>query len=96
VTSKDIRNGVGHRAYRRAATALKKDTQLKGYVCYWCKQPIDTTLPSTHRLSFTADHPDAVGNGGALVGQGLKPMHRSCNAKKGNSVDVDVEEFGAT
>jgi hypothetical protein len=96
MTAKDIRNGKGHRAARRASDALKRETRLKGYVCYWCKLSIDTTLPSTHRLSFTADHPDAVANGGALVGQVLVPMHRSCNAKKGNSAEVDVDEFGAT
>lgn len=96
MTSKDIRNGKGHRAARRASTALKRETQLKGYVCSWCGLPIDTTLPSTHRMSFTLDHPDAVANGGALVGQQGRPMHRSCNAKKGNSVEVDVDEFGAT
>ena len=96
MTTRDIRNGKGHRANRRASQALRRKTQLEGLVCDWCQRPIDTTLPPTHLMSFTLDHPEAVANGGALAGQVGKPMHRSCNAKKGNSVEVDIDEFGAT
>jgi hypothetical protein len=36
-------------------------------------------------MSFTADHPDAVANGGHLYKQDLAPMHRRCNSIKSDS-----------
>jgi 5-methylcytosine-specific restriction endonuclease McrA len=75
------RDGKGHRAYRRKAKALRR----QGRDCAWCGQPIDYTLPATHAMSFTADHPEAVANGGHLYQQDLAPMHRACNSKKGDS-----------
>lgn len=76
-----VRDGRGHRAYRRKQQALRR----KGMDCAWCGKPIDYTLPKTDAMSFTADHPEAVGNGGHLYKQDLKPMHRSCNSKKSDS-----------
>ena len=36
-------------------------------------------------MSFTADHPEAINNGGHLYKQELAPMHRSCNSKKSDT-----------
>lgn len=94
--AKKIRDGKGAQAYRRASKRLKRETQAKGLVCTWCKRPIDTTLPKSDRMSFTADHPIALENGGALVGQILEPMHRACNSAKNKSAIVEVDEFGAS
>ena len=87
----DIRNGKGHRAYRRQQAALKRRTRNDNLTCgygspsgWGCGEPIDTTLDYRHRLSFTADHDNALANGGQLVGQVLVPMHRACNARKSN------------
>jgi hypothetical protein len=96
VTAKNIRNGKGHRANRRNAERLKKKTAMEGLVCTWCGRPIDTTLPSTDRLSFTSDHDDAINAGGSLVTKALNPMHRACNAAKGDSVKLDLGEWGAS
>lgn len=87
-----IRNGKGHRAYRRKQDVLKRRTQREGLRCVWCGEAIDTTLPYTDRMAFTADHPDAVANGGHLVHQELQPMHRRCNALKSDHADVEVWE----
>jgi hypothetical protein len=84
------RNGHGHRAYRRAQAALKRRTHDEGLPCVWCGSPIDTTLPDGDALSFTADHPEALNNGGRLAGQQLEPMHRRCNALKSDRVDVEI------
>ncbi len=93
------RNGKGHRAYRRAQAALKRRTKAENLPCgygstngWGCGEPIDTDLPATHRLSFTADHDDALANGGRLVGQLLVPMHRACNARKGNAAPTVIWE----
>lgn len=96
MTAKRARDGVGGRAHRRASQALRRRTRLEGLVCGWCGEPIDTTLPVGDRMSFTADHPEAVAGGGALVGQQLVPMHWKCNAAKNDSVAVDLDEFKAT
>jgi hypothetical protein len=77
----DIRNGRGHRAYRRKQQRLKRE----GRDCAWCGKPINYELPPTDAMSFTADHPEAVNRGGHLYQQDLAPMHRRCNAKKGDS-----------
>lgn len=72
--AKRICDGKGHRAYRRAHTALKRRTARENPPCGCgcgsddgCGEPIDKTLPATDRMSFTADHPIAVANGGHLV-----------------------------
>ncbi|MGW9345837.1 HNH endonuclease [Streptomyces albidoflavus] len=88
--SHPIRDGKGHRAYRRKQAQLKRRTAAHGLFCTWCGEPIDTTLPATDRMSFTADHPDAIGNGGHLVKQDLKPMHRRCNSLKGDHADTEI------
>jgi hypothetical protein len=41
-------------------------------------------------MSFTADHPEAVNNGGHLFAQELAPMHRRCNAMKGDGADTEI------
>lgn len=96
MTAKRIRDGVGGKAYRRQSAALKRRTEREGLVCAWCKAPIDTTLPATHPLSFTMDHPIAVANGGHLTRQEGVPMHRSCNAKKGDGATPDLGEWSAS
>ncbi|CAD5999316.1 hypothetical protein [Agreia sp. COWG] len=85
-----LRDGKGHRAYRRKQAALKRRTASENLPCYWCGSPIDTTLPINDPMEFTADHPEAVGNGGHLVRQELAPMHRRCNALKSDSAPVEI------
>lgn len=92
-----IRDGKGHRAYRRKQAALKRRTERENLPCgygsdYGCGEPIDTTLPSTDRMSFTADHPIAVANGGHLVRQDLHPFHRRCNSAKGDAMQTEIWE----
>jgi len=88
--SSTLRNGHGHRAYRRAQAALKRRTRDESLPCSWCGELIDTGLPDTDPRAFTADHPDALANGGRLAGQQLAPMHRACNARKSNHVDPEI------
>lgn len=97
MSSRSIRDGKGHRAYRRAQAALKRRTRAQSLPCghgstsgWGCGEQIDTTLPPTHKRSFTADHDNALANGGKLVGQVLVPMHRDCNARKGNNAAPEV------
>lgn len=93
----DPRNGHGHRAYRRKQAALRRRTATDNLPCghgspFGCGQPIDTTLPAGQRLSFTADHPTAIANGGHLVRQELVPMHMGCNSRKGDAAQVEIWE----
>lgn len=97
MSSRSIRDGKGHRAYRRQQAALKRRTAIENIPCgygsphgWGCGEPIDTTLDSKHPMSFTADHPEAVGNGGKLVGQVLVPMHKRCNSRKGDAAPVEI------
>lgn len=97
MSSRSIRDGTGHRAYRRKQAALKRRTAREDLPCgygsphgWGCGNPIDTKLPSTDAMSFTADHPEAVGIGGHLVHQDLVPMHRRCNAIKGDAALVEI------
>lgn len=92
-----LRNGTGHRAYRRKQAALKRRTARDNLPCghgspdgWGCGEPIDTTLPARHPMSFTADHPEALGNGGHLVRQDLVPMHLRCNSRKNDSATVEI------
>lgn len=92
-----IRDGKGHRAYRRQQAALKRRTKIEHLPCgysspsgWGCGEQIDTDLPSTDAMSFTADHDEALANGGRLVGQTLVPMHRRCNSRKSNIAPVEI------
>jgi 5-methylcytosine-specific restriction endonuclease McrA len=97
MSNRSIRDGKGHRAYRRQQGALKRRTANDDLPCgygsphgWGCGESIDTTLDSKHPMSFTADHTDALGNGGTLVGQELVPMHKRCNSRKGDNAPVEI------
>ena len=96
MSNRSLRDGPGHRAYRRNQAALKQRTREQNLPCgfgstngWGCGEPIDTTLPRTDRRSFTADHDEALNNGGDLLGT-LVPMHRDCNARKSDHVPVEI------
>lgn len=91
-TARQIRNGIGHRAYRRERERLLNQCKRNNTPCAWCGKPINYKLPATHPMSFTADHPEAIANGGKLVGQRLKPFHRRCNSAKSNSVEAKIRD----
>lgn len=100
-STRSIRDGKGHRAYRRKQGQLKRRTREEDLPCghdspsgWGCGEHIDTTLPATDRMSFTADHDIALGNGGRLVGQVLVPMHRRCNSLKSDHATTEI--WGAT
>ncbi|MGN7861466.1 hypothetical protein ACTJI8_12870 [Microbacterium sp. 22303] len=93
----DARDGKGHRAYRRAQAALKRRTRVEHLPCgygspsgWGCGEQIDTTLDYRDRMSFTADHDQALANGGRLVGQVLVPMHKSCNSRKSDHAAAEI------
>lgn len=96
--SHPIRDGKGHRAYRRKQAALKRRTKEENLPCgygstqgYGCGNPIDTELPKGHRMSFTADHDIPLNGGGKLLGD-LVPMHLSCNSRKNDNVAAEIWE----
>jgi len=70
------------REYRKHAAALKQDAINNNKPCHLCGEHFDFTLPYTHPLAFTADHLDAIANGGDLLGN-LAPAHRKCNSSRG-------------
>jgi hypothetical protein len=96
--AKSIRDGKGHRAYRRQQAALKRRTRELDLPCgygsthgWGCGNHIDTDLPAGHRMSFTADHDTALNNGGRLLGP-LVPMHLSCNSRKSDNANAEIWE----
>jgi hypothetical protein len=72
------RNGPGHRAYR----AKTKRLRAQSAVCWLCGEAIDRGLPAKHPRSWTADHVEALAQGGELLGE-LRPAHLDCNARRG-------------
>ncbi len=40
--------------------------------------------------AFAADDPNALANGGRFAGQQPQPVHRHCNASKGDSADIEI------
>lgn len=76
------RFGRWDRAYRAKAHALKKQTAHEDIPCAHCGRHIDTDLPYTDPMAFTANHITALANGGRMLGE-LEPMHRSCNSRVG-------------
>jgi len=70
------------RAYVAKREALKRQAQRTGAPCWLCLKPFDFTLEWKHPMSFTADHVEAIANGGSMTGA-LMPAHRSCNSRRG-------------
>ncbi|WP_423817336.1 HNH endonuclease [Rothia nasimurium] len=70
------------RTYRKKTAALRSYVQRTQSPCWLCGQPIDLMLPYTHPMSFTADHVEAIANGGKLLSE-LRPAHRRCNSSRG-------------
>ena len=87
-----IRDGAGHRAYRRKREVLRRQVARDGLPCWICGEPIDVTLDASDRMSFTADHFEALANGGHLVRNELRPAHRACNSRRGNAADPEIWE----
>ena len=90
-------HGKGRKAYLRKREALKRRVAREGLTCghgsdYGCGKPIDTTIPYPNRMSFSADHPTALANGGHMVRQELVPMHLGCNSSKGDAATVEIWE----
>jgi 5-methylcytosine-specific restriction endonuclease McrA len=51
-----------------------------------CGKEIDMTLHSNHPMSWTADHIIPLSDGGNPTAlSNLRPMHRSCNSKRGRA-----------
>lgn len=77
----------GHR-YRKLCAWVKANFDP---VCWRCWREIDLSLPAEHPLSFTVDHGTPVSRGGPrLDPANARPMHRRCNAIKGNRVAVQL------
>lgn len=54
-------------------------------ICWICKTYIDLTLDRRLPMSYTVDHLDPVGAGGAWVPtiDRVRPAHRACNSSRG-------------
>lgn len=74
--------GKGSAAYQRQQQALKRRCRALGLGCQNCGVEFDFDDHNSPR-GFTADHPEAIANGGRLLGQKLVPLCRACNARKG-------------
>lgn len=90
MSTRSIRDGKGHRAYRRQQAALKRRTAVEDLPCWLCGDSIDTRLPSTDRMSFTADHFEPLNTGGHLTRNELRPAHRSCNSRRGDAIMPEI------
>jgi 5-methylcytosine-specific restriction endonuclease McrA len=75
-----LHQGRRGRPWRRLTQQLK----AMGQPCWLCGQHIDTTLPRTHPMSWTADHVVPRSKGGAPTLDNIRACHRSCNSKRGN------------
>lgn len=87
------------RTYVAKREALKRQARKTGAPCAYCHKPFNWELEGTkdywkHSQSFTANHIDAVGNGGSMTGP-LEPMHRGCNSRLGkkalNTIALPIE-----
>lgn len=72
------RNG---RPYRTLCASVKR----LGDPCWLCGHNIDSSLPVTHRMSFTLDHVVPLSRGGSLLDPAnARSAHRMCNSRRGN------------
>lgn len=77
--------GMKGRVWRRTRV---KVLELFGATCWRCLREIDLTLDPNDRWALTIDHLRARVNGGSKYSlENLRPMHRSCNSRKGARVE---------
>lgn len=80
--------------YVRQREALKRRYRAANLPCAWCGLPFDWGMENRrlypdywkHPKSFTADHVEAVNVGGKMAPgiDGLRGLHRACNASRGD------------
>lgn len=82
--------------YKDKSDALKRKVKANPdrYPCWICKQPIDTSLPWKHPMSYTYDHNKPLAKGGDARGDG-RQAHRSCNSRRGDGSNI-IEHIQAT
>jgi len=61
-----------------------------GEPCWFCKTPIDLTIPYPAPMSFTVDHATPTSLGGSDDYDLLRPAHNRCNRQRSNSPDGSV------
>lgn len=96
VASKRIRDGNGKAAYKRQRNRLLNQVRRNHLVCWICGGDIDVTLDRRDPMSFTADHVQPLSEGGHLVRNELRPAHMRCNSRRGNTPDMDIEDWDAS
>jgi 5-methylcytosine-specific restriction endonuclease McrA len=63
-------------------------------ICYLCGEPVDKSLPKTHRMSAEVEDVVPVSRGGNPTDiNNLRLAHKACNLKKGN---MSLDAFMAT
>lgn len=82
-------SSYGDRTYRKRAAALKAKAKRNAIPCHLCLKPINWDADWKAADSFTADHIEALAQGGRLLGE-LRPAHRGCNARRGKR---DLTEY---
>lgn len=90
--AKRVRDGKGKNAYLRQRAALRRRVARDGLTCWLCGEPFDLTLSDKSAMGFSADHVEALNNGGHLVRNELRPAHLGCNARRGDRPDVEIWE----
>lgn len=77
-----VRSDLTGAAYRRARTI---GIAQSGGACLLCGDPIDLTLPGTHRDGPTLEHVIPVSRGGdPFHPANLSASHLRCNSARGN------------
>lgn len=86
----DTRNKAGDPRGTRAWRRLREQVFSEETVCWRCGTWVDQTLPARHPMSRTADHLDAIANGGAGIPDRsrVRLSHWTCNSKRGKGIRV--------
>ena len=74
------------RAWQKATAPYRTHWANTNAPCALCGEPIDYTLPASHRLALTVDHIHARWAGGPpLDPANWQPAHLACNSSRGAS-----------
>lgn len=76
---------IRDRARKRVGQRVKA-----GEPCWFCKAPINLTIPYPEPMSFTVDHGIPTSLGGSDDYSHLRPAHNACNRQRSNLPDGTV------
>jgi 5-methylcytosine-specific restriction endonuclease McrA len=73
--------------WAKGRTFHREIAERDNFICHICNEPVDMSLPRTHRFGATVDHVVPLAKGGTDDPENLKLAHWICNTRKSDKLE---------